>query len=801
MAAGRILPPGQSWVGTLKALVMLREKSTGAKFSVDGPPSRLSVVGLAVVVGLAYFMAARLGLALRASTGTSVFWPAAGISVAALVVCGPGARVPVATGVVVATVVSNLLIGRSTGLGIAFAVVNAGQALLTTGLIERWFGRSFKLGSVSHVLGFLFASTIGSALAATGAAITMALLESKVPLFTFWRVWFGSCLLGILAVAPLLVGIAEAVRQTPPRAELLEGTLGLSTLGTLSAIAIALPQGPWSTALPLAIVFPVLLWIAVRCRPAFAAAAAFIVASTVVASITFGIGHFADPTIPLADRVLAAQTIVLTGEVLTLILAALFAERRRIEFVLERSNRRFQLALDGAELGAFSADLATGRLDWDARAALIHGQQVLSTTIAESRRFVHRQDRARIDAALSRAWRTGGTWSAEYRVVYPSGHRHAGETRWVAVEGSLLHDPESRGIGLLGVIRDITERKRAQQGAQRLVSIVESSEDAIISKDLNGIIQSWNEGAERIFGYSAKEVLGKAILALIPEDRPHEEMTILERIRRGEPVSHFETIRRCKDGTLIDVSLTVSPLRDEAGVIVGASKIARDISARKRAEEHQRALNAELDHRVKNVLATVCAIIDQTREASTSYADFVVGLEHRIRSLASTHDLLSRDHWHGASLAEIARREFAPYATDNSEIRGPSITLKAEATQAVAMALHELTTNAAKYGAFSNPNGRVRLRWWWHRNGGPPRLLIDWKEIGGPPVVQPKRSGYGTCVVREVIPFELGGAVDLAFESDGLRCRLEIPADWVNAGSAPQKPVQESDTILSHIGS
>src|SRR5262245_19723185 len=774
---------------------MLGEKSRGVTLHLRYQ-SWLATVVLALAVGVAYFIGARVGLALLASTGTSVFWPAAGISVAALIVCGPSARFSVAAGVVVATVVSNLMIGRSTGLAVAFALVNAGQALLTTALIERWFGRSFKLGVVSHVLGFLLASAIGSVVAATGAAIVMALLESTVPVSTFWRVWLGSCLLGIIAVAPLLVGIAEAARHVPPRAELLEGMLGLSMLGALIAIAIALPEGPWSTALPLAIVFPVLLWISVRCPPTFAAASAFIVASTVVGSITFGIGHFGDATIPLADRVLAAQTIVLTGVVLTLVLAALFAERRRNEFALERSKRRLQLALDGAELGAFSADLATGHLEWAARAALIHGQNLQSTTISESRRFVHRDDRARIDAALSQAWQAGGTWTAEYRVVLPPGHRHAGETRWVAVEGSIVHDRESAGVGLLGVIRDITERKIAQQGAQRLVSIVESSDDAIMSKDLNGIIQSWNEGAERIFGHSAKEAIGKAVLVLVPEDRQHEQVTILEHIRRGEPVSHYETVRRHKDGSLIDISLTVSPLRDEAGVIVGASKIARDISARKRAEEHQRALNAELDHRVKNVLATVCAIIEQTREASTTYADFMVALEHRIRSLASTHDLLSRGHWHGVSLAEIARREFAPYATGNAEIRGPSITLKAEATQAVAMVLHELTTNAAKYGAFSNTNGRVGLRWWWQRNGGPPRLLIDWKEIGGPPVAPPNRSGYGTCVVREVIPFELGGAVDLVFESDGLRCRLEIPADWVSTGSS-SKSIEESDAILA----
>ena len=150
-----------------------------------------------------------------------------------------------------------------------------------------------------------------------------------------------------------------------------------------------------------------------------------------------------------------------------------------------------------------------------------------------------------------------------------------------------------------------------------------------------------------------------------------------------------------------------------------------DVTQRKRAEEQQRALNAELDHRVKNVLATVSAIITQTQEASSSHADFVAGLNRRITSLARTHELLSQSNWRGVSLAEIVRREFAPYATGNAEVGGPSVTLKAEATQAVATVLHELTTNAAKYGAFSNRSGRVLLRWRWLQNGSHGRLLSN----------------------------------------------------------------------------
>jgi two-component sensor histidine kinase len=191
----------------------------------------------------------------------------------------------------------------------------------------------------------------------------------------------------------------------------------------------------------------------------------------------------------------------------------------------------------------------------------------------------------------------------------------------------------------------------------------------------------------------------------------------------------------------------------------------------------------ELDHRVKNVLATVSAIIAQTQRADSLHTDFVAALDRRITALARTHELLSQSNWRGVSLAEIVGREFAPYAAGNAEIGGPSVTLKAEATQAVAMVLHELTTNAAKFGAFSNLSGRVLLRWRWLQNGSHGRLAMEWQEIGGPPVLAPSQSGYGTSVIRELIPFELGGAVELVFAPDGIRCRLEIPADWVGRGS------------------
>jgi PAS domain S-box-containing protein len=210
-----------------------------------------------------------------------------------------------------------------------------------------------------------------------------------------------------------------------------------------------------------------------------------------------------------------------------------------------------------------------------------------------------------------------------------------------------------------------------------------------------------------------------------------------------------------------------------------------DITARKRAEEHQRTLLAELDHRVKNALATISAVVSQTRQGSKSIADFVAAVDGRIRSMARTHELLSSHLWHGVSLIELVRRELAPYATPtNTEIGGPEVTLSAKAGQVLSMVVHELATNAAKHGALSVPDGRIFVHWRSERSGtADARIGIEWQENGGSTVRPPETSGYGMEIIRELIPYELGGGVDLTFPADGLRCRLKIPAEWLSNGT------------------
>jgi PAS domain S-box-containing protein len=323
---------------------------------------------------------------------------------------------------------------------------------------------------------------------------------------------------------------------------------------------------------------------------------------------------------------------------------------------------------------------------------------------------------------------------------------------------------------------DLIERTKSELANQRLAAIVDSSHDAIVGKDLYGVITSWNRGAERLFGYTAGEIIGRPITALIPADRQHEESMILERIRLGQPVDHYETVRQRKDGGLVDISLAVSPVKDTEGKIVGASKIARDISEKKQAQARQAMLTREIEHRTRNLFAVVLAIVSRSFAGRQSVKDAEAAVMSRLASLAQTHVMLIDKEWQGADLAEVVRSEMRPYG-DRVQVEGASVMLRACAAQSFALALHELATNAAKYGALSNATGRVHISWSKLASNSSNRFSFRWQERGGPPVRPPTRKGFGSVVLEEAmtehfdeppridfaiagVTYELSGALD-----------------------------------------
>jgi PAS domain S-box-containing protein len=436
-----------------------------------------------------------------------------------------------------------------------------------------------------------------------------------------------------------------------------------------------------------------------------------------------------------------------------------------------------------------------------------------------------------------------------------------------------------------------------------LAAIVESADEAIASKTLDGIVTSWNPAAETLFGYAADEIIGRHISILAAPGREDEMPAILVRIRRGEKVERYETVRRRKDGTLVNIALTVSPIRDEAGQIIGASKIARDITAYKRAEsalraseerfrnlanavphivwtadpdgnitfandrwfhysgitpeqnvrqwpelvlhpddrercieqwsralregseyeievrnrrhdgeyrwfltraspirdaagritawfgsttdihdrklgeERQKILAAELSHRVKNLLTVIQVLAERTGDRATSVEEFLAAFRGRLQAINSAQSALVASDWHGASLRGLVRAALEPYLGDASRIDldVQDLPIRSEIALTLTLALHELATNAAKYGALSSPTGRVSFTARVQPGDRGDELRMEWQERGGPPVQEPKTTGFGTTILGQAMEYQHQGGAKLIWRETGLVCYLTLP--------------------------
>jgi PAS domain S-box-containing protein len=764
------------------------ENQAKVPHSVLGMRLWLGWAGLSIAVGLAYFLTAQLGLALLTTAErVAVFWPASGIAVGILIALGAWARGPVAAGVIAATVVANLLIDRSVWSALAFALCNAGEALLAMWLIERWFGHAFSLDSLLRVLGLFASATVATAAAAVGASGAMKLLgPSNAAFLDVWEVWFTSDALGIVTIAPLLIGVAAAVREAPSWRELLEGTVAAVLVTATIGLLLAMLSGRWSLIGPSALLFPLLLWLGYRCRPVFAAAAVFTVAVAIVWTTTYEFGRFGDPAQPTAVRVVAAQMTMLGITLAALSLAALFAERRRSEAALGESDTRLRSILDAANVIAWDVDLTRNAVHSAGPVArLLHRPEgSVPRDFAAMVETIHPEDRDRVMSQFWTAVRTAAVYRLEFRL-------NSDRLCWVTAEGAIERDAHGQPVRVRGTTHDITERKKTELAlAEREAQLGLAGKAARVG---SFAVDYATERIQTSPGYAAihglpegtEECSREEWRAHLHPDDVARLYALRSRIFAERPREHNIEYRIVgADGKVQWIESRGLLSYDGDGHPTRLVGVHIDITERKRVEEQQGKLVAELDHRVKNVLATVQAIVDQTMQASSSMEHFVAALDGRIRSMASTHELLSHRRWLGIPLAELVERELAPYTTgSNTEIGGPEVMLGAEAAQTMAMVLHELVTNAAKYGSLSTRDGRVSVRWYALLNGSTDaRLCIEWQETGGPSVQASERTGYGTEVIRSLLPYELEGEVDLAFATEGVRCRFSIPLSRLTGG-------------------
>jgi PAS domain S-box-containing protein len=352
---------------------------------------------------------------------------------------------------------------------------------------------------------------------------------------------------------------------------------------------------------------------------------------------------------------------------------------------------------------------------------------------------------------------------------------------------ALLRDASGAVIGAVNMLVDITDRKQTEELIQRLAAIVESADDAILTKNLNGIITSWNKGAQRLFGYTAEEIVGRSVTTLIPVERQDEEPTILARVRRGERIDHYETIRKRKDGSLVEISLTVSPVKNAHGEVVGASKIARDITERRRAQEQQNLLLREMNHRIMNLFALSSSVVTLSARSAETPEELASVVCERLRALARAHALTLTKPSDGVGQIEqsttlhtLIQTIMSPYVGRMNEktarvvVNGPDIPLSGSLVTSFALLLHEFATNAAKYGALLTSTGHIDIDCSEEND----QFLLRWTESSGPPVEHRADSeGFGTLLARMTVRGQLGGEISHEWNPEGLRIRLSVARD------------------------
>ena len=452
-------------------------------------------------------------------------------------------------------------------------------------------------------------------------------------------------------------------------------------------------------------------------------------------------------------------------------------ERVLAERAHREGEERLRTLADGIAQFAWTADDRC-RVSWfNKRWYEYTGTQPGETEGSGWHKVLHPEDASRVIEKFARCCEAGEVWEDTFRLRGADG-----SYRWFLSRAMPIRDDDGTIVRWFGTNTDITKEREAAAKNAELATIVSTSADAIISLSLAGEILSWNPGAEKLLGYSAEEVVGLSEAILFPEGHESEMEAKYARLIDGKSV-HRDSVRRHKDGSLVDVAVSAAPIRRHDGRIIGFSAVLQDITERKRADARMRLVTRELSHRTKNLLAVIMSMVRQTARLSNSVDTFQEEFVQRLHAMSASHDLLVAEDWAGASLKELIDAVLQPFGGNCAgavEAQGPDTFLNAHAVQNIAMALHELATNATKYGAMSVPSGRVAISWNVAEEGEHGRRLkFTWAESGGPPVKRPQRTGFGHIVVERVIRRALEADVSYRFEPKGVVWSISMPAALV----------------------
>jgi PAS domain S-box-containing protein len=560
----------------------------------------ITTLGTALAIAFAYFWAAQLGLALRAQpSDVAVFWPASGVAAGILISAGRRAGVALVVGVLVGTVAANLVSDRSVVASVLKGFCNAGEVVLMAWLLECWFGRPFAFGDLRRVVGFFAAVALATATSALGGAMTMITFHAPAPFWGAWLTWFVASAVGIVVVAPILIELGQLRRKPSSRAQLIEGAGVLALTALASMYALSLPTGVWLSYDTNAVVFPLLLWLVVRNQRTFAIAGAFVVSIATIAATILGIGRLGDVSASTLERVLGAQLVTIMVTAFTLVLTALFAERKKSEDELRESEERLRLAQLKTGVGIWDWNVRTGKLAWTPELEAIFGLQHKGVACyADFRDRVHPDDIEAVEAQRDAAVHCHKTFNLEFRIVRPDG-----QVRWISATGGTFYDEVTgEPVRILGNNADITERKRAEQVlSDRNAQLALAGRAARASSFAYNADQEEmqiSEGYAAIYGFpeGTTEIARSQCLASVhPQDveRPDLARSEAFRERRSEFSVEHRVIRPGGEVRWVETRCFIS--YDSEGRPQRIVGVSIDNTDRKQAEARLAERNAQFD--------------------------------------------------------------------------------------------------------------------------------------------------------------------------------------------------------------
>ena len=456
------------------------------------------------------------------------------------------------------------------------------------------------------------------------------------------------------------------------------------------------------------------------------------------------------------------------------------SDHRRTRQALEASEARFRAFTEASPQLVCSA-LPDGAFDylspqWEAYTGATGGEHHGGGWLEA----LHPQDRERAAQAWAAAVRGEGAYDIEFRL-----RRFDGSYHWFKARGSALRE-DGRITRWLGTATDIDEIVRAREALreseQRLRATQEHAGVGLAEIDADGRYLRVNETFCAITGYTREQLLGRTLFEVTHEEHLEVDRDRVRRQVTGDLEGCYAVEKRFirGDGQIGWAAVSASAVRDPMGRFLYGVRVVQDITERKLAEERRQLLLNELNHRVKNTLATVQSIAALTVRSAPTAQAFHESFTARLIALSGTHNLLTNEGWEGTWLRGLVEKELAPYANTGKRrftLRGERVRMSPQAAVALGLAFHELTTNAAKYGALSVPDGHIRVSWETDRSGPAPTLRVVWSETGGPAVSPPTRRGFGSRLIERGIAQELDGEVKLAFEPTGLRCSFVLPLD------------------------